>query len=214
MEAVATAPEQCRLRMNLKSNNVIVLGAWNPAIVQPGWLAERKVIESGKAEDFSANPLTKGFFFKVEKVNWVIDEQRLQIWADGNTDTGVFAARVLNLLSHTPVQAIGTNFIFQTAVGDWPATKLPGLGDWTLETIPAELQFEQFTWSGTRKMGADTACQINVTQGAENALSLHVNLHRNVVDASRAAQLAGAWRQDWQAVREIILDIFGVRINE
>ncbi len=211
MDAVATAPQQRRLSVRLQSNDVIVLGAWNPAIVQPDWLSERKVVESSTPESLSANPLTKGFFFKMDNVNWIIDEQRLQIWGAGGTDTGVFAARVLSLLSHTPVQAIGTNFHFQTGVGEWPSTRLPKLGDWTLETSPTKLQFKQFTWVGTRKMGSDTSCQITLTH-AEDALSLNVNLHRDA-DAVRAAQFAGAWRQDWQAVREIISDIFEVHAD-
>jgi len=213
MEAVAAAPERRQLTMDLKSNNVIVLGAWNPGIVQPAWLSERKVVEAKNAEDLSVNPLTKGFFFKMDNVNWFIDEQRLQIWAPGTTDTGVFAARVLSLLSYTPVQAIGTNFHLETSAREWPATRLPRLGDWTLDGSPATLQFEQFTWVGKQKMGADTSCQISLTQGVEDALSLVVNLHRDVANATRAAQLAGAWREDWQSVREVISNVFGVNVQ-
>lgn len=192
---------------------MIIVGAWNPAIVQPTWLSQRKVVEASEAQNVSANPFTKGFYFEIDGVAWHVDEQRLQIWSPGKLDTGIYAARVLNLLSHTPVQAMGTNFYFQTIAQDWPADKAPRIGNWDLEDAPPEQQFEQFVWSGTKKMGADTTCKITVTRGTGEAVALHLNLHRDV-DATRAAQFAGAWKADWAAVREIVHQVLGIHANE
>jgi hypothetical protein len=200
------------VNLGLQSNTVVVLGAWNPAIVQPQWLLERKVVVAGSAENIAANPQTKGLFFQMDGVNWLIDEQRLQIWAPDKRDTGVYAARVLDLLPYTPIQAVGTNFFFQSSLRDWPREKLPQLGDWTLETAPKEFQFEQFLWGGTRRM-AETSCQLNLTRAGET-VSLNINLHRNVLDASRASEYAGRWANDWKCAREMVSQIFGLSVNE
>jgi hypothetical protein len=188
-----------------KWTNVVVLGAWNPAIVQPAWLAERKVIETSEPlPAVNTNAFTEQFHFVASGVTWLIDEQRLSVGASSELDVGVSVARVLGLLSYTPVYSIGTNFSYETKASAWPEDKMPKLGNWSLENQGKSDGFQYFMWTGMRLIGEDTQCHMSVTRNLEDMVFVYFNLHRNVRNAAAAAMFAGQWADDLKMVTEML----------
>src|SRR5438552_8961697 len=124
-------------------SNVVVIGAWNPAILTPDWLSRNKVVGEGPKElvigwGVPMNRIT----FEVEGATFFVDAARLEIRATGMNDCGRFVVRILGLLPHTPVVAIGVNFVFEIPVEEWPPQKLPALGDidFKSKSVPADLE--------------------------------------------------------------------------
>jgi hypothetical protein len=187
---------------SLDRTSVVVIGAWNPAIIQPDWLFRSKVVEVGSSEvTVEVNPRTRQYRYSLGDFRWTVDDNRLEILSQRFEDCGVFAARVLALLPHTPVDAVGTNFVFKYPIQIWPKNLTASIGGFTLDHQPENVKFEQFTWSGVKNLHRGRL-QIAVTQKAESDVIVACNIHRNADSAAVASEFAGLWSQDHETVRE------------
>src|SRR2546422_6968555 len=109
-----------------KMTSVAVLGAWNPAIINPEWLAQYKVIEKvTKNITFElAGPMGR-LIFAIGDVRWEVDPTRLAVKAPKFKDCGGNIARVFGFLPPTPVGAIGSPFLFAGPLKGWPEKEVP-----------------------------------------------------------------------------------------
>lgn len=100
---------------------LVILGAWNPAIFQPGWIA-RWLFSYPKGQDVTVATVAASgpeltLLTYLDNVGVGVSDQRLMIYANANSPT-VFelaervAVKCLGALSHTPVGAYGVNFSF------------------------------------------------------------------------------------------------------
>ncbi len=91
--------------------NIVVTGTWNPAILHPRWLVENQCI--GPVE-MKLSPLSNGYVqfsgdgcFRQPQPDRLVGGPL----PDGKPERAVaFMERVLTILEHTPVSAIGLNF--------------------------------------------------------------------------------------------------------
>jgi hypothetical protein len=200
------------MAINQDKSTIVVRGDWNPAIISPQWLLKYKVVESpptnlGLITSAAGNRIT----FLSDKVTWVIDSTRLELRAREPVDLGSYAARLLGLLPHTPIRAIGVTFYFLCPVDKWPEAALPTLGDIRLTPRPAYPDLQQIQWSCIRKFPENTRLQLTLTQEGENVV-ITLNFHRITTQASVAAEYAGRWSDHAKVATTVIKDMFGVEI--
>ncbi len=101
----------------LIEQNTVVLGSLNPAIIQPNWLTKIGIIPSGaqvKAKYKVGSNLPGEFAWDIYK--WTVDYgmMKIHLKPDQSPDQlNKFVSKIFENLSHTPVSAIGHNFIFE-----------------------------------------------------------------------------------------------------
>ena len=106
--------------------NIVLKGAWNPAILTPPWMSEHGIIQDTQADvQLSVQPpsvtyTSGGFRWNARTDLMMVETQTITDWRRCSH----FAEAVLDKLPHTPLSAVGINFVFdQQTVG---ALDLPG----------------------------------------------------------------------------------------
>ena len=106
--------------------NIVLTGSWNPAILTPPWMSEHGIIEDVQADvQLSVQPpsvtyTSGGFRWNARTDRLMVESQVATDWAR----CAEFVASVLAKLPHTPLAALGVNFIFDQRGGG--ALDLPG----------------------------------------------------------------------------------------
>ena len=198
------------------SSNVVVVGAWNPAIISPPWLSNNKVVEELPKElqvELGLKPSGRIIKFELGGVQWKVTEDKLEIHGKGQEkDCGVFAARVLLLLPHTPIGAIGSNFVFESTLEEWPDPVKPYLGKLRLGAEAGHSNFRQVQWSGAGQQDEHTRLSIVVAARLNQGVQVTVNFHRNVQSVTEAVSFAGLWAQDRDTAAETLKELFEVEV--
>jgi hypothetical protein len=165
------------------------------------WLTQFKVIDD-PVQNFQPviDQATQSMAFKIgEKLVLTPDFNKLQVTSLDFSDCGNVMARVLGLLSHTPVRAVLTGFMFTCTPEE--EAKLP-----SMQTVEGFVGVQSTFVSPIQ----DGLVQLAVRrqQGADMVLA--VNIQRNVSDAKKAAECAAAWAQEKEMAINIIQKIFKV----
>src|SRR3954465_5160936 len=113
----------------LEQAQTVAIGAFNPYVITPAWLVKYSICTRDEEVNVRMVPLGEGAAFEFGPIQWQIDGQRLSVSsADRNVDCGNLVSRVLDLLPHTPVQAMGHNFQFTATKEEWGGRSEPRLG--------------------------------------------------------------------------------------
>ncbi|MEN8204373.1 MAG: hypothetical protein ABFS24_00045 [Pseudomonadota bacterium] len=109
------------MRLLFDQVSLVLLGGWNPAILQPKWIA-KEIFNTPEGEDVPATitfPLNISGPPKVEMkgVAFVPTNDNLAIFPtqpdeDGFNRAEQFAINLLRELPHTPISAFGENFVY------------------------------------------------------------------------------------------------------
>lgn len=105
--------------MQIKPNSfeVVLVGRWNPYILNPQWIAENLFENKSKVQiEFSLNLDTPNRY-KIDNVQITPTPDRVTFSSFDNSDEslilmGNVAVKLCNILSHTPLMAIGVNFAY------------------------------------------------------------------------------------------------------
>lgn len=102
--------------------SIVVVGSFNPAIIQPYWLAQKKLIREQEAQNAEIDMIHSGIArFKLEWCEFEILNDRFEI---KSTQQHMFSAMkdliisIFNILKETPVQAYGINHIMYYGIPD------------------------------------------------------------------------------------------------
>lgn len=205
------------------SATLVLVGIWNPAILNPEWLA-RYVFNKGDKEvpvtlEFTPFPglpprLTiEGIVIQPGRTRVVI---RLpdKLGEEELDKAGGVAAALFKELPHTPIRAVGQNFEFVetapteeqlrifTSTNDL-AQKCDFRFDMTGQKIVASIAFEERT--------------LNLTRMFENGrLTTSFNFHYNVTSASdAAAKITGphSFKENHRYALRVIRSLYGVDLT-
>jgi hypothetical protein len=103
------------MAFELVQSDTVVVGEFNRAIIRPDWLQQNGIIASDlTAEVFLSDEPAPPRQFKFAGYEWEVGFSRLQIKPIETpfASAGQLAAQVLGHLPHTPVRAVGHNFLF------------------------------------------------------------------------------------------------------
>ena len=101
----------------LALQNVVVLGSLNPAILQPSWLVKCSVIPKDKEVQwrFPVGAVIAPVYFEYDNYEWVVGYDKLELKTKSGesfVDLGKILIDLFQDLKHTPIRAVGHNFIF------------------------------------------------------------------------------------------------------
>jgi len=99
--------------------NTVVTGGWNPAVFNPEWVTQNLVVADEAKLEMGFMPGQTFYRISVPGVMIEPRRDRLIVMARGTprnwTAAAEAAAKALDLLSHTPVRAVGVNFGYMVA---------------------------------------------------------------------------------------------------
>lgn len=203
------------------ATSLVVVGAWNPAILQPDWLVHKVFdVPEGEKTDvlmqFAPIPGAPPKFI-IKDLIILPASDRLTIAptkcdADGLNAAEAAAEKLLRILIHTPVVAFGQNFEFEEAN---PGQDL--LNEFNLNDHMAEdVSFEYDTISTEVVSSLDVGDRVlNFSRMFHGGhVRFKFNFHYEVKTASEAAdKLNGSFNSNNQVIGEI-LDSYNVVLEE
>jgi hypothetical protein len=179
------------------NENAVVVGRFNPFIINPEWLVRQKICAAGEVRlqlDLKPAEQQGTVKFIIDGFEWDVTPTRLRI-ESGRTgrNPSELAVKVLVELRHTPLTGIGHNFVFLGKQSAWRVGR-PKLGD--------------LDWSALQSIGKPTqvACNATITcdgftltarmedQGDE--IQIHLNIHREIRSVEELQAAAERYAQD------------------
>lgn len=210
----------------IESASVVLVGSFNPAILQPRWLADQNLIrleEATQAED------TKdGFVISPEltvvRLSWLEIQVAADRFVATTTDSSQFrtlrefVTGLFELLEHTPVTAMGLNrhlHIELPATTTWqaiegafaPRTSLRSVFQGKEETdIPFLMTLAVRGWRA-----GSSAEHLNVkiepSKRIQEGLYLETNEHYTFAKNARASAAMDILREDWDSAQGYALPL-------
>lgn len=173
----------------------VAAGRFNPAILSPAWIVANAILPDGETQVGSLIG-TNIVQYTLAGTMWQPTLGKLEVVAETKeSDPGRFVASVLKLLSHTPITAVGSNFIFQVA--EEHGESLFTLTASSLLSVVADAEHEVMGYSAVIVLKQGD-CNINVTLESERE-KVHTvlfNFNRFVPDATSGSDAALKWSED------------------
>ena len=109
------------LRHDLTRPLLVITGSWNPAIVNPSWVG-RHLFQKPEGQEIAvievALPEARPPIFYIEEFGFSASQPRIDFFLNSfNSDSVArleeLVLRLLEILPHTPITAVGLNYIFE-----------------------------------------------------------------------------------------------------
>lgn len=191
---------------SLVSSNILVRGNFNPYIFSPEWLIANRVWDDEEVH-LVLGAMGEGVRFRGVKsaVEWSVDYQTMIIAGSLAIDCGLYACKILSLLPHTPVRAVGCNFAYSSS--NWDSPFIPKLGPKALSDLPKNWNPELTKWSAVFHV-EETRIDMSVECG-DQGVTTSFNFHTAVDSATNAEKTAShfaKFRSDSEQLISIVLE--------
>jgi hypothetical protein len=196
--------------LSLETAQTLALGPFNPHIITPEWLVKHKVCEDAEVE-IRFIPLSQGLAFGFKDVQWHIDSRLLMV-ASRKENCGEFVARVVRLLPHTPVRAVGNNFHYACGKAEWGRSPLPMIGESRSGGLDEFGRVEQTRWACVIRRD-DVRAELTVAED-EPGMAVLFNFHRETKSAEEACTAAGHFESDHRWSQEMLRRFFGQEVAQ
>ena len=194
-------------------SETVAVGAFNPRIITPSWLVKNGVVQEDKwLEDILDSMPIEENGFPLGGLGWDVDWDRLIVSAEASErDCGEATAKVIELLRHTPVSAIGHNFHYTCPVSDWPVPAIPRLGSRTA----TDLRATETRWTGRfDREGVVIEVELLYTPKADDVVAVRTNFERSSgKDWESAVSAARSFAADRTAAHELARTLFGLEVT-
>ena len=151
----------------------VVVGTFNMYILHPNWLAKHGIIEKGLEVGIETNLTQPGLRFRFvgDETIWNVAPNRLTIESQApGTDCGKAIAKVLEVLPHTPLSAIGNNVHYQAELSE-------------LETLSAAIREFQYPKSAKEEEPVvQRAFHVGVKRGEHETANLQILLKDEAIE--------------------------------
>ena len=212
-------------------SSVVAVGAFNPAIFSPSWLERNNLIGKGDADEATRSPSLiishQATVFETEWFALQVFENQFSLTSKGALTPAIrdLAVGILSLVPHTPITALGLNFLahfrFNTEIeyhkiGDvlapktiwdslYPEKNSAGLADLSIRIQDAER-------GSAPRTGNETRISVQPSGKVKFGVFMSLNDHREILDAgdgvSPAERAALIVDSDWQSSYDEAIRIF------
>jgi hypothetical protein len=171
--------------LKLELAQTVAIGAFNPYVITPEWLVRFGLYAENDEVNVRLVALGDVAAFEFGCVKWQVDSHRLSVSSsERSVDCGNLVSRVLKLLPHTPVKALGHNFHFSATREEWGMRAAPMLGTKRLEDFEGAVQVR---WVGAFRKG-ETRIEATLAYEIE-VVAILLNHHRIVdLESVRSAR--------------------------
>lgn len=206
---------------------LVIVGAWNPAILQPEWLAHQVLNHAageqvGLQMEFSPLP-GRPARFTIDNLTFVPEPERLTIVpqapdnapeADGLNSAERAAQQILTTLPHTPLQAFGHNFEFVEGQPGEDVLEVFNLN----EELEEKASFQYTSLSKTIVLSLQIegcGCVLNFTRIFSNgSVTFKFNFHYEVSNSSDAIpQMYDSFARDY-GIAVNLLNSYGITLED
>ncbi len=199
--------------MTLVLSETVAVGAFNPRIITPSWLVKNDVVREPEwLEDILDSMPIDENGFPLGGFGWDVDQERLIVSADrGERDCGAVMGKVIELLRHTPISAVGHNFHYTCPISDWPPTAIPMLG----QRSGIELGVTETRWTGRfDREGLVVEVELLYVPKSDDVVSVRTNFERQTGEKwEGAVSAARTFPSDRKAAAELATTLFGLEVG-
>ncbi len=218
-------------------SSVVAVGAFNPAIFSPDWLEKNKLIGKGDTDDAKRSSSIiishQATAFETEWFALQVFDNQFSLTSKGALTPAIrdLAVGILSLVSHTPITAIGLNFLahfrFNTEaeyhkIGDvlapktiwdslYPDRSSAGLADLSIRIQDAER-------GSAPRSGNEKRISVQPSGKVKFGVFMSLNDHREILDVgngiSPAEQAATIIDSDWQSSCDDAIRIFDQVVSQ
>ncbi len=203
------------MKLDLRRPILVLAGAWNPAIFQPGWIARHVFgIPVGDELEFTvvqmAGDEQQRQALYAQDVGISVSLRRLEVFATDASKSAFHAVegvvvKIFDLLPHTPISAYGVNF---SLIEEHPSPgmlkkirsydALEGCFDVTQETIVTRINFEP-------------AVQLNLQRNTDGSVvTFDFNFHRAGAVDVLVGTIPGELQKRIEQSMRIMEDVYGL----
>jgi hypothetical protein len=193
--------------MDLKTSDIVVIGAFNPAIISPEWLIDQG-ITTAPAEPTSIDlelGLRNDIVFTLDECRWRVSPDRLVLEPLSAANPVAKIKSVVEKLPHTPVRAVGLNFHFHCPAAAWKGGQ-PRLGSLAADSLTLGGKVQHRAW--TTGVAFEDGSHLNLTVRTTDAQTLaDFNFHRLATKTDKVLAALDKFDHDMIKARGIVAQL-------
>jgi hypothetical protein len=198
-------------KLAIQRCNLVVVGAWNPAIIAPDWIKhEFPDLIRGTEYEVSYNPTTTPRIrFIMDGVQIDPNDGRLRLrphTADVSRLELIprLAAAICTRLPHTPTRAVGNNFIYESE-GDEHLEVLDFLNPQQQDQFYQKLDLGKVARTQIRHSFSFPTHQLNLIYNArQDGESIVFNFHYQATHSARVVEAINAFQENFRYTENLV----------
>jgi len=202
------------MELDLRRPSLILLGAWNPAIFQPGWIARHLLDypEGQEVEAMSVISADRGgqAVTYIDELGFNVSNQRVELFVNTHNDDYInrleaVALRIIQLLPHTPFGAFGINYCFIESDPD------EGVLDSLKTRDGLDQQFRILNQNLTSSIQIDNAVLNLSRRPSESQVVFDFNYHHERIDPQNfQEQIIGKYSEYLDRSTALLRDVYNL----